>query len=218
MANLPNLLSCLRLSVVPVLLGLAWINQREIFLLVFILSLLTDIADGLLARKLHLASELGAKLDSWADLLTYMALPFCGWWLRPGIVREEQWWLAIGIGSYIAAILIGALKFQRLTSYHTWGAKASAVLVGAAVLVFFANGPGWFFRVVMPLVFLANLEEIAITLILPRLTVNVPSLWHALNIRRRWQKGESANGSISPVRNDLRSVQRRVSRHSTLDT
>src|SRR5437660_12811339 len=101
MANLPNLLSCLRLSVVPVLLGLAWINQREVFLLVFILSLLTDIADGLLARKLHLASELGAKLDSCADLLAYMALPFCGWWLRPGQAREVAWWLVVVCVSYL---------------------------------------------------------------------------------------------------------------------
>src|SRR5438034_6881662 len=125
MANLPNLLSCVRLSAVPVLLVLAWTNHSQIFLFCFVFSLVTDIADGLLARKLNLATELGAKLDSWADLLTYLALPVCGWWLRPSAVREEAWWLAAGIGSYLLAILIGILKFRRLTSYHTWGAKVS---------------------------------------------------------------------------------------------
>jgi hypothetical protein len=51
------------------------------------------------------------------------------------------------------------------------------------VLVFFANGPGWVFRLVMPIVVLANLEEIAITLTLPKLRENVPSIWHAVQTR-----------------------------------
>ena len=197
MANLPNLLSCVRLAAVPVLLVLAWTNHSQIFLFCFVFSLVTDLADGLLARKLRLATELGAKLDSWADLLTYMALPFCGWWLRPGTVREEAWWLAIGIGSYLAAIILGFLKFRRLTSYHTWGAKASAVLVGAAVVVFFANGPGWLFRVAMPFVLLANLEEIAITAVLPQRVANVFSIRHALRIRRLLHDPDAARGIIA---------------------
>src|SRR5437667_12543669 len=149
MANLPNLLSCVRFVLVPILLMLAWGGRGKAVLLCFVISLLTDLADGLLARRLNLATEVGAKLDSWADFLTYLSLPICGWWLRPEVVREEQLWLTGGIGCYFAATIAGFLKFRRLTSYHTWAAKVSAVLVGAAVLVFFAHGPGWLFRVVM---------------------------------------------------------------------
>src|SRR6266403_65791 len=104
MANLPNLLSGVRLAAVPVLLVLAWTNHNQIVLFCFVFSLVTDLADGLLARKLRLATELGAKLDSWADLLTYMALPFCGWWLRPEVLRKEAIWLGAGIACYLAAI------------------------------------------------------------------------------------------------------------------
>src|SRR6266478_4433410 len=185
MSNLPNLLSCTRLALVPVLLTLAWTGHAKAFLYCFIVSLLTDLADGLLARRLNLATELGAKLDSWADFMTYLALPFCGWWLRPGVVSEERVWLAAGIGCYLVATIVGFLRFRRLTSYHTWGAKTAAVLVGAAVFVFFADGPGWVFRMVMPIVVLTNLEEIAITFALPQPAANVPSLWHALKIRQR---------------------------------
>ena len=185
MASLPNLLSCLRIVLVPVLLALAWGNHSETFLVCFILSLLTDVSDGLLARRLNQATELGARLDSWGDLLTCLALPLCGWWLRPEVVQQEALWLGLGIASYLVAVLAGVLKFMRLTSYHTWAAKISAVLVAAAVLIFFANGPGWVFRIVMPFVVLANLEEIAITLTLIQLTANVPSVWHALKLRRR---------------------------------
>lgn len=183
MVNLPNLISFLRLILVPVLLMLAWRGQGRAFLGCLLLSLLTDLADGLLARKLKLATDLGARLDSWGDFLTYLALPPSGWWLRPEVVRQESLWLAAGILSYLAAILIGFIRFRTLTSYHTWGAKLSAVLVGAAVLVFFANGPGWVFRVVMPVVVVANLEEMAITATLPQLAANIPSFWHALRMQ-----------------------------------
>ena len=98
MANLPNLLSCTRLALVPVLLTLAWTGSGKRFLYCFTLSLLTDLADGLLARRLNLATDLGAKLDSWADFMTCLALPFCGWWLRPEVIRQEGPWLAAGIG------------------------------------------------------------------------------------------------------------------------
>ena len=123
MSNLPNVLSCTRFLLIPVLLGLAWAGRAGPFLACLVISLLTDLADGLLARRLNMATEVGAKLDSWADFLTYLSLPICGWWLRPEVVREEQLWLTVGIGCYFAATIAGLLKFRRLTSYHTWAAK-----------------------------------------------------------------------------------------------
>ena len=184
MVNVPNLLSCVRLSLVPVLLWLAWSGSSRTFFVGLLVSILTDAIDGYLARRLNQTTHLGAKLDSWADLATQLTLPFCGWWLRPEAVRQEAPFLAAGILAYLAAIAIGFLKFHRLTSYHTWGGKLSAIVVAAAVMVFFANGPGWPLRIAMPIVILACLEEIAITLALPGRRANVPSLWQALQIRR----------------------------------
>jgi CDP-diacylglycerol--glycerol-3-phosphate 3-phosphatidyltransferase len=184
MPNLPNLVSGARLVLVPVLLALAWNQKPTAFLVCLILSLVTDIADGLLARWLHRATQLGARLDSWGDFATYLALPFCGWWLRPDVVRHEAIWLGAGISFYLLSIVVGFLRFRRLISYHTIAAKFAAVLVGAALLAFFAGAPGWVFRVAMPVVIVTSLEEIAITVVLPKWQTNVPSLGHALRWRR----------------------------------
>lgn len=146
--------------------------------------MLTDAVDGFIARRLNQTTSLGAKLDSWADLATQLALPFCGWWLRPEVLRQEAPFLAAGIFVYFAAIAVGFLKFRRLTDYHTWGGKLSAIVVAAAVIVLFADGPGWPFRIAMPIVVLACLEEIAITVVLPSRRTNVPSLWRALQLSR----------------------------------
>src|SRR5438132_526041 len=97
MITLPNLLSSVRLILVPVLLACAWSEWSRAFLFCLIGSLVTDMMDGLLARRLHQATSLGAKLDSWADLLTFLALPLCAWWLRPDVLRQEAVYISAGI-------------------------------------------------------------------------------------------------------------------------
>lgn len=183
MLNLPNMVSGLRLALVPFLLLLAWNQKPMAFFVCLILSLVTDIADGLLARWLRRTTELGAKLDSWGDFATFASLPFCGWWLQPEVLREEMIWLNAGIFSYVAAVVAGFLKFRQLTSYHTWSGKITVWIVGVAIILFFATGSGWPLRVAMPVVILTSLEEIAVTLVLPTSQTNVPSLWHALRLR-----------------------------------
>ncbi|MSU59859.1 MAG: CDP-alcohol phosphatidyltransferase [Pedosphaera sp.] len=184
MAVIPNFLSLLRLGLVPVLLLLAWNELAQIFLFSLILSLITDAADGYLARRLNATSPLGAKLDSWADFTTTLALPFCAWWLRPDAIRAEAVAIGVAVFFYVAPIVIGFLKFRRLTSYHTWLAKTCAVVLAVVVVVFFAGGPGWPWRVLAPLVVICGLEEIAITVLFREWRANVPTLWHAREIKR----------------------------------
>jgi phosphatidylglycerophosphate synthase len=181
--NVPNALSCIRLLVVPVLLALAWSGHSRTFFVCLIISVLTDAADGWLARRLNQATELGARLDSWSDFATWLALPFCVWWLRPDVIREQAPYLAVAILVYLVAIAFGFLKYGRLTSYHTWGAKLIAVIMAVAALVLFGGGPGWPLRVVVPVVVLSQIEEILITALLPAWRANVPSLWHAWKIK-----------------------------------
>ncbi len=185
MGMLPNLLSCGRLLLVPVLLALAWSGKSGWFLACLILSILTDVADGNLARRWKITSELGARLDSLADFSTNLSLPFCAWWLRPDVVRHELAFLAVGLFFFLAPIAFGFLKYRRLTSYHTWGDKLVFVATSIAVPVIFAGGPGWLLRVVVPLVVISQIDEMAITALLPEWRANVPSFWHARRMKSK---------------------------------
>jgi cardiolipin synthase (CMP-forming) len=184
MALVPNFLSSLRLGLAPVLLFLAWDGLAQLFLVFLVTSLLTDAADGFIARRFNATSEIGAKLDSWADFATYLVLPFCAWWLRPELIRAEAAAITMVIVFYATPILIGFMKYRRLTSYHTWLAKACSVSAAIVMIIFFAGGPGWPWRVFAPLIVISGLEEIAITALLNEWRANVPTLWHALQIRR----------------------------------
>ncbi len=183
--NIPNVLSGLRLAAIPVLLLLAWNGARTAFLALYVCALLTDTLDGYLARRLGQESDLGARLDSWCDFSLYMATPICAWLLWPELILREAPYVAAVVGSFTLPVLAGFVRYRRLTSYHTWGAKLSAVLMGVGTLLLFAGGPAWPFRVSTLILVITQLEEIAITVVLREWRSNVPSLWHALRLAGR---------------------------------
>ena len=76
--TVPNLLSLCRIALIPVYLSvyLHAREQRQYLLAGTILavSCATDLADGIIARKFHMITDLGKILDPLADKLTQFAL------------------------------------------------------------------------------------------------------------------------------------------------
>src|SRR2546428_13010947 len=99
--TIPNVLSVLRIGLAPVLLTLAWRGASDGFVGCLALALATDIADGLLARRLGQTSELGARLDSWGDLLPFLCVPVPPVLPRPAFLRREMDWFAIAVGTAV---------------------------------------------------------------------------------------------------------------------
>ncbi len=178
--NIANLITIGRILLAPVLLFVAWRGEEGIFLGCFVVSLVSDIIDGQVARRCGYASPLGARLDSWADFATYGTVPFAAYWLRPDLFVSERVAVLVTIASYLLPVGIGFLKYRTLTSYHTTLARVSAYLIGASLIVVFAHGPTWPFRISVGVLVVAELEEIAITLMLPAPQSNVGSLRRAL--------------------------------------
>lgn len=76
--TVPNLLSMVRLALIPVLIWV-YLGLRDYPLaaIIFIVSALTDIVDGFIARKFKMTSDLGKALDPIADKLTQTAILVC---------------------------------------------------------------------------------------------------------------------------------------------
>ena len=177
--SIPNWISVFRLAMVPVLGALAFADEARLFVGALVASLLSDVVDGFLARNTGCVSELGAKLDSWADLALWSTLPLWAWWLWPDVMRAEAPYLALSLAAFATPTLFGLLRFRRITSYHTWLAKLSSVLIGGSALALFAGGPAWPFHLATAVLLVEAVEEIAITAILPGWRTDVPTLWHA---------------------------------------
>ena len=76
--TIPNLLSFLRLCMIPLIIWL-YCSQENYALtaVVLVLSGLTDMVDGYIARHFNMVTDLGKALDPVADKLTQGAMLFC---------------------------------------------------------------------------------------------------------------------------------------------
>lgn len=75
--NIPNTLSLVRLALLP-LFALLYFND-EIYwaLAILVLSGLTDLFDGVIARKCNQITEIGKLLDPFADKITQVTVLIC---------------------------------------------------------------------------------------------------------------------------------------------
>lgn len=75
--NIPNVLSLVRLALLPVFAVLYLNNHLEWSLFALALSGLTDLFDGMIARKYNQITEIGKLLDPFADKLTQIVVLVC---------------------------------------------------------------------------------------------------------------------------------------------
>ena len=74
---IPNILSVIRLSLVPLFIYLFFKGENVSAVVVFAISGVTDFLDGFIARKYDCASNLGKLLDPMADTLTQFSAFLC---------------------------------------------------------------------------------------------------------------------------------------------
>lgn len=72
--NLPNLLTISRFFLIPVYLYIFYAGYTKLAFLVVVLAGITDIADGYIARKRNLVTQMGIMLDPLADKLMMIAV------------------------------------------------------------------------------------------------------------------------------------------------
>lgn len=186
--NLPNLVSCIRILMAPLLFYFAFSQQPYWFLGVLLFAEFTDVLDGFLARILHQKTELGARLDSWGDFIIYSTIAVCAWILWPDIVQQEIFYFIVIVLSFTLPALIGFIKFHRFTSYHTWSVKLAAVITVIAYILLFSGLLDWPFRLAVLFCLYAAIEQIVITLLMPHQKVNVRSVWQIIKYKQKKSK------------------------------
>lgn len=104
--TVPNLLSLLRLVLVPVFLWAILSHRDGLALAVLIVSGASDYLDGKLARTYQLVTKLGQILDPVADRLTILATLI-------GLALREvlPWWFLLAL---LLRDLLGSLVVQRV--------------------------------------------------------------------------------------------------------
>ncbi len=181
--TIPNMLSLSRMAMAPLLLLAAYYGSELLFFTLFGLMLLTDALDGYLARKWHECSDIGSKLDSIGDYVTYMSVPLATWWLWPEIIKAEWPYITAAILLFLVPGIIARIKFGQMIAYHTWLTKITAVFFSVGLLMLLVAESNLLFHISIGFLVLEALENLAITALLKVPGTNLHSLWHVLKNR-----------------------------------
>ena len=135
--TIPNLLSLFRILLIPLL---AWLclARRDYLLALGVLALsgLTDVADGFIARRFDMISDLGKVLDPVADKLTQAAALLCLAFrfpaLRPLLALLVVKELTMGIFGLVVVKRTGAMCYAlwhgKMTTALLYGSLAAHLL------------------------------------------------------------------------------------------
>ena len=112
--NIPNLLSIVRLLMVPVIVWAISVDLMVLAFWLFVLASISDVADGVIAKKFNQITELGKFLDPLADKAMLVSI-----FVTVSIVGLLDSWLVITVVArdilIVTAVVLSWLINQPLT-------------------------------------------------------------------------------------------------------
>ncbi len=176
--SIPNLMTLYRLAAAPAAAGLALAGYRDAFFAVIVISLLSDLLDGPIARWLKQESSDGAWLDTIADGGTVLA-GLLGVYLFEGdSIRPDMAWLLAFLASYAGAAGLSLIKFGGLPAFHLYTSKLAAVGSGVFFVWLFVLGYSQaVFIAAICLGIVANAESMLVSLLIRSLRTDIHSVF-----------------------------------------
>ena len=132
--TIPNVLSLFRLLLIPLIIWLYMVKEDPVrTTVVLALSGITDIVDGIIARKCNMISDFGKAFDPVADKLTQIATLFC-------LVRRFKWMLlplCVMVVKEITAGVLGLLVIRKTGKVDgaVWHGKATTVSLYSMMII-----------------------------------------------------------------------------------
>jgi len=179
MKHLPFALTTLRLLLGPA----AWLCaltpvSRWVYLPMLVAGTLSDIFDGILARRLGVATPALRRYDSITDVIYYLFLLGAAWILCRPVLEANRLLLALILMSEALVVLISYAKFGKYPATHSWLAKIYGLcLLGGLISLLVFNAGSWAMIALAIIAVVTNTEIIAIHLLMNKPPVDVKSIF-----------------------------------------
>ena len=136
--NIPNIMSVFRMLLIPVFVVFYFSGDFYVALAALFISALTDMIDGMIARKFNMITELGKMLDPLADKLTQATVLIC-----MTIEYNQMLPLAVAVLLKESLMTLGAaiiLKQGKPPLSAKWFGKLATAFFYASMLVILVFG------------------------------------------------------------------------------
>lgn len=188
MKKFPYALILFRFLLAPVMLVLGYFyhaQSRVAIVVLLFLGLLSDVLDGIIARKQNISTAKMRRLDSQTDMIFWLSAGFTAWFIWPETIRENSFVIWILLGMEASCYFVSILKFGRETCTHAYLSKFwGLTLLAAFTDLILSGNAGFLFFFCLVSGIVSHLDRIFITLILPKWQHDVPSAYHAWLIRK----------------------------------
>ncbi len=179
---LPKALIFFRLALAPIMLAYAFNTKHTGWFLVVCLwlGLLSDIFDGIIARKLGIATNWLRKADAWVDLVFWIAAGICVWILNPTLISKYANYIILLFCLEPISDLINYYKFGRAGCAHNWLSKLWGIFLlitfSFLLLGMYAEN---LFTVSIILGVISQIDRIIISSLIPFAECDIPSCYQA---------------------------------------
>jgi cardiolipin synthase len=132
--TVPNVLSLFRIILIPFIIwAYCVLHSPNVTAMLVVLSGLTDVVDGFIARHFHMISNVGKALDPIADKLTQIAMLFCLWTRFPLILLP----LIIILVKEISSFVLRAVVIRKTGEVDgaVWHGKVNTVILYAVMFL-----------------------------------------------------------------------------------
>ncbi len=162
---------------------------------VVVSALLSDVFDGVLARRWQCDSAAVRLFDSMADMAFYLCVAVAMWVAEPGLWFSNRW-LALGVvGLELARYGVEFAKYGKPASYHSLLAKTWGLALACGVIAVFVTGrESVWFSVGLGMGILSNAEGLAMSIVLPVWRRDVKTFAAAWRLRR--ELGELSHARV----------------------
>ncbi|MGI5885175.1 MAG: CDP-diacylglycerol--glycerol-3-phosphate 3-phosphatidyltransferase [Candidatus Spyradocola sp.] len=135
--NLPNILTVLRMVMIPIVIAFFAADLPYWALAFFLLAEFTDFLDGHIARRYNLVTKFGKVMDPLADKLMLMTTLFCLY----ATDRIPLWVPIVICIKECSMIVIGALLYRKdvVLPANFFGKLATVLFTAAVLLSFFSD-------------------------------------------------------------------------------
>jgi CDP-diacylglycerol---glycerol-3-phosphate 3-phosphatidyltransferase len=188
MKNIPLILIGFRLFLGPLMILITYNygdKARAVMVILLLLGIISDIFDGIIARSTGVSSAKLRRMDSQTDLIFWVCAGWCSWLLNPEIVIANKYAIITIFVMEGLTYVFSLLKFGKETCTHAllsklWGLTLFAAFV--SIIGFGHAGVPMVLAVAFGII--SHIDVYLIILLLPKWTHDVPSAWHAWQIRK----------------------------------
>ena len=188
MRHIPIALIYLRLLIGCIIFGLAFLTfdwYTALAIILFSVGLLTDVFDGIIARRLQISTQKLRRLDSGIDQIFWCLVAASAYITCPAFFKNHVVELLVLIGFEATIYAVSFLRFKKEVATHTISSKIWTLLLFATLVQVFATcNSSVLFKVFLYVGIITRLEIIVILFILKKWANDVPSVYHALQLRR----------------------------------